>query len=58
MEMESIVRIDLESDDPDHPPELLDFLGSLAERCERELGRRAALPWSGGSAAASPPRGA
>jgi hypothetical protein len=40
MEMERIVRVDLETDDPRHPPELLDFLGSLVERCERELGRR------------------
>jgi hypothetical protein len=26
--------------DPDHPPELLDFVRSLADRCERELGGR------------------
>lgn len=41
MELERIVRVDLESDEPQHPPELLDLLGSLAERCERALGRRA-----------------
>jgi hypothetical protein len=40
MELERIARIDLEADDPRHPPELLDFLGALAERCERALGRR------------------
>ena len=44
MELDRIVRVDLETDDPDHPPELLDFLGALAERCERELGRRVPLP--------------
>jgi hypothetical protein len=38
MELDRIVRVDLETEDPDHPPELLDFLGELAERCERELG--------------------
>jgi hypothetical protein len=40
MELDRIVRVDLETDDPDHPPELLDFLGELVERCERELGGR------------------
>jgi hypothetical protein len=44
MELERIVRVDLETDDPQHPPELLDFLGALAERCERALGRRARVP--------------
>ena len=41
MELDRIERVDLESDDPDRPPELLDFLGALVERCERELGPRA-----------------
>ena len=50
MEAERMLRIDLESDDPRHPPELLDFLGSLVERCERELGRRIALAWPGAGA--------
>jgi hypothetical protein len=34
MELDGIVRVDLETDDPHHPPELLDFLGALVERCE------------------------
>jgi hypothetical protein len=38
VEMDRILRIDLDVDDPDHPPELLDFLGALAARCESELG--------------------
>jgi hypothetical protein len=38
VEMDRIGRIDLEASDPDHPPELLSFLRSLAERCEHELG--------------------
>ncbi|MGC4001259.1 MAG: SIR2 family protein [Anaeromyxobacter sp.] len=37
-ELEGMERIDLEVTDPVHPPELLAFLGSLAARCERELG--------------------
>jgi hypothetical protein len=37
MELDGIVRVDLETEDPDHPPELLDFLRGLAERCERSL---------------------
>jgi hypothetical protein len=44
MALERIVRVDLETDDPRHPPELLDFLGSLAERCESALGRRVVVP--------------
>jgi hypothetical protein len=61
MALESIARVDLETDDPLHPPELLDFLGGLAERCERELGRRIAVaPGAGGAAprgpVTSPPR--
>ncbi len=36
-ELERVVRVDLEASDPAHPPELLDFLSALAERCEREL---------------------
>lgn len=51
MELERIVRVDLETDDPRHPPELLDFLGALAERCERALGRRVGTP---GASATSP----
>jgi hypothetical protein len=39
MELDRIVRVDLEASDPDRPNELLDFLGALAERCERELAR-------------------
>jgi hypothetical protein len=38
MELDRIVRVDLETKDPDHPPELLDFLRALVARCERELG--------------------
>jgi hypothetical protein len=34
MELDGIVRVDLETDDPDHPPELLEFLGGLVARCE------------------------
>jgi hypothetical protein len=37
MELDGIVRVDLETEDPDHPPELLAFLGALVERCERSL---------------------
>ncbi len=37
-ELERVVRVDLEASDPDHPPELLDFLTALVERCDRELG--------------------
>jgi hypothetical protein len=40
MEMDRIVRIDLESGDPDRPRELLALLDALAVRCERELGAR------------------
>ncbi len=36
-ELDRVVRVDLEASDPVHPPELLDFLSALAERCEREL---------------------
>jgi hypothetical protein len=36
-EMDRIVRVDLETTDPDHPPELLAFVEALVERCEREL---------------------
>jgi hypothetical protein len=38
MAMDRIVRVDLEADDPERPRELLDFLGGLADRAERELG--------------------
>jgi hypothetical protein len=38
VEMDRIARVDLHARDPDHPPELLEFLGALADRCERELG--------------------
>jgi hypothetical protein len=34
MELDGIVRVDLEASDPDRPSELLDFLGGLLERCE------------------------
>jgi hypothetical protein len=51
MDLDGIHRLDLETDDPDHPPELLAFLGDLVERCERELGRG-----RGGAAVTSPPR--
>jgi hypothetical protein len=44
MELDGIVRVDLEAEDEDRPPELLAFLGALADRCERELGDRAAAP--------------
>lgn len=37
-ELDRVVRVDLEASDPDRPPELLDFVTRLAERCERELG--------------------
>lgn len=36
-EMDRIVRVDLEAEDPERPAELLDFLGALLERCERDL---------------------
>jgi hypothetical protein len=39
-EMDRIARVDLESEDPDRPKELLDFLGALVERCERDLAPR------------------
>ena len=41
MELERIERVDLDTEDPDRPPELLAFLGALADRCEAELGRGA-----------------
>lgn len=37
-ELDRVRRVDLEASDPDHPPELLDFITALAERCDRELG--------------------
>jgi hypothetical protein len=37
-ELDRIVRVDLEASDPDHPPELLEFLEALVTRCEAELG--------------------
>jgi hypothetical protein len=37
MEMDGIVRIDLETSDLDHPPELLEFLGDLVARCEQGI---------------------
>jgi hypothetical protein len=40
VDMDRIARVDLNASDPDHPPELLDFVRSLADRCERELGGR------------------
>lgn len=38
MEMERMLRVDLDAGDPGRPAELLEFLGALADRCERELG--------------------
>jgi hypothetical protein len=52
MEMDGIVRVDLDTDEPDRPPELLHLLEALARRCERELGPRGA---GGDRAASSPP---
>jgi hypothetical protein len=43
MEMDRIVRIDLEAADPERPRELLELLGALAARAERELGAPASL---------------
>jgi hypothetical protein len=40
VEMDRILRVDLHASDPDHPPELLAFLGDLVLRCERDLGPR------------------
>ncbi len=40
MELDGIVRVDLEAEDVERPRELLEFLEALAERCERELGTR------------------
>jgi hypothetical protein len=51
MEMDGIVRVDLDADEPDRPPELLAFLRALADRCERELGGAARAPPQG----ATPP---
>lgn len=42
MEMDGVVRVDLDTADRDRPPELLQLLEGLAARCERELGPRAA----------------
>ena len=44
MELDGIVRVDLEAEDVDRPRELLAFLQALADRCERELGGRPAAP--------------
>ncbi len=44
MELDGIVRVDLEAEDADRPRELLAFLDALAGRCERELGGRSATP--------------
>jgi hypothetical protein len=43
MELDGIVRVDLEAEDIDRPRELLAFLEALADRCERELGGRTPL---------------
>jgi hypothetical protein len=40
MELDGIVRVDLEAEDVERPRELLEFLRALADRCERELGPR------------------
>lgn len=42
MALDRIVRVDLETADPERPPELLALLGGLVERCERTLGTDAA----------------
>jgi hypothetical protein len=52
MEMDGVVRVDLDTEAPDRPPELLHLLDALARRCERELGRR---DLGGSGAAATPP---
>lgn len=36
-ELDRIARVDLRASDPVHPPELLAFLGALADRCEAAL---------------------
>lgn len=54
MELERIERVDLETDEPERPPELLELLGGLAERCERELGRGAPLTAKQADAVAPP----
>lgn len=43
MELDGIVRVDLEAGDPERPRELLAFLEALADRCERELGEGTTL---------------
>ncbi len=40
MEMDGVVRVDLATEAPERPPELLRLLEALAARCERELGPR------------------
>jgi hypothetical protein len=40
VEMDRILRVDLHASNTEHPPELLEFLGVLVARCERELGPR------------------
>jgi hypothetical protein len=54
MELDRIVRVDLETDEPERPPELLELLGGLVERCERELGRGAPLMAAREGEAAAP----
>jgi hypothetical protein len=55
MEMDGVVRVDLDTADRDRPPELLQLLDALAARCERELGPRAARA-SGPAATPPSPR--
>jgi hypothetical protein len=40
VEMDRILRVDLHASNTEHPPELLELLGVLVARCERELGPR------------------
>jgi hypothetical protein len=44
-EVDRIQRVDLEASDPAHPPELLSFLGALADRCEAALGGDRSRSW-------------
>ncbi len=44
MELDGIVRVDLEAEDAERPRELLAFLQRLVDRCERELGDRPGTP--------------
>jgi SIR2-like protein len=52
MEMDGIVRVDLDAREPRRPQELLRLLDALADRCERDL----AAPAAGGAATPPSPR--